>query len=350
MTAECTLEEAREALEVWVKTTRWKRRGIARALVVDAFEHSGAEHVIFQSFVEGRATFETHAPYRGGDVDGPERGRAPEAWDMTVATPAMWNDTRGSYEVPHTAVVRTCHGCSGSGEVRCMTCSGDGRVSCSSCGGFGSITTTTTSTTTDSNGNTSTSTSTSSSMCSSCAGSGKVTCSRCSGSGRVTCTTCFGACNLKHFRQLDVGFRTHTTEKILEKTDLPDHLVATVSGILELAEEDERIEPQAGGGGPFRGATRVSAEVNDAANELIAGHVFEGQRVHRQKLVVRGVPVHEARYRWGKKTRRFWVYGIERAIHAPDFPTSRARVSLAIAAVSLLAAIIALAVMYARSR
>jgi hypothetical protein len=349
-TTECTLDQARDALETWVRSTRWKRRGLSRALVIDAFEHSGAEHVIFQSFVEGRGTVETHEPYRGGDVDGPERGSAPDAWQISVATPAMWSDTRGSYEVPHTAVVRTCHGCGGRGEVRCGTCGGDGRVSCSSCGGSGSVTTTTTTTSTDANGNTSSSTYMTTSSCTWCSGSGTVQCSHCSGSGRVTCGTCSGACNLKHYRRLDVGFRTHTTEKILEKTDLPDHLVATVTGTLELAEEDERIEPKAGGGGPFRGATRVTEEVNAAANELIAAHVFEGQKLHRQKLVVRGVPVHEARYRWGKKTRRFWVYGLERAIHAPDFPISRHRVASLIGAIALVVAIVAVVVTYAQSR
>jgi hypothetical protein len=94
----------------------------------------------------------------------------------------------------------------------------------------------------------------------------------------------------------------------------------------------------------------VSEEVNAAANELIAGHVFEGQRLHRQKLVVRGIPVHEARYRWGNATRRFWIYGMERAVHAPDFPISRERVAYLVAAISLVVAITTLAIMYAQNR
>jgi hypothetical protein len=178
-----------------------------------------------------------------------------------------------------------------------------------------------------------------------------VTCSRCSGRGDVTCSTCTGHGRLRHFRRLDVAWRTHTTDRILEKTDLPDHLVRGVAGVLELAEEDARIEPKIGGGGPFRGETRVSEEVNAAANALVAEQVFgEGEKLHRQRLVVRGVPVHEASYRWGKATRRFWVYGLERAVHAPDFPLSTARLGIAIAiAVIVLGAIVGV-VVYAYGR
>jgi hypothetical protein len=41
------------------------------------------------------------------------------------------------------------------------------------------------------------------------------------------------------------------------------------------------------------------------------------------------VPVYEARYRWEKGTRRFWVFGRDERVHAPKYPLSLARVGLA---------------------
>jgi hypothetical protein len=343
-----TPDEARDALDAWVRTTRWRRRDVAKALAIESLEHSGAEHVIFQSFVERRTTVQAHDPHRGGDVDGPERGAAPEAWAMPLAAPATWTDARGSCEVPHTAVVRACHGCGGSGHVACSACGGTGTVTCGSCGGSGTITTTQTVTHTDANGMTTTTTEQHTQSCSCLIG--HVTCSSCSGGGRHTCSTCSGARALKHYVRLDVVWRTHTTDAILEKTDLPDHLVREADGVLEYGEEEDRIEPRVGGGGgPFRGGeTRVNEEVNAAANALIAGHAFgPEERVHRQRLVVRGIPVHEARYRWGRRTLRYWVYGLQRRVHAPDFPVSLSRVGLVILAVVAVVGLLAGGVAYA---
>jgi hypothetical protein len=334
---ELTLDAAREALEQHVRSTTWLRRDLAKTLPIDSFERSGSFHVVFRSFTETRGTAMTHVPHFGGSVDGPENGRPPAAWDMPVDIPGTFIDEDHREPVPHTDEVKTCHTCHGFGNVVCDDCGGDGRVRCSSCGGDGQVTKSRTQTRTNSQGQTETYSESYTETCWRCSGDGQVTCSRCSGSGRVICPTCDGATKLKHFLQLHVAWKTHVADQVLEKTDLPDDLIAGAEGVVIHAEEEDRLEPIGGGaaaagGGPYRGGGgRVNAEVNEAANRLIQSHRFPGgTKLHRQSLVVRAVPVYEAHYRWGKETRRFWVFGTDKQVHAPKFPLSLIRLGMAI--------------------
>jgi len=326
-----SLDDARIFLEQHVRTTTWGRRGLAAKLDVISFERSGAFDVVFQSFTETRGTEETHLPYGGGTVDGPENGRAPGPWEIPMKMPALFTtDERVAVRVPHTDVVRTCFRCHGDGRITCGTCSGDGRVRCSWCGGDGRTSHTRTITETDSQGNTTSRTESYTEMCGSCSGSGRVTCTNCGGDGRVTCDTCLGHRRLCHFRQLHVRWSTRTNSRQIEKTGLPDELVGLAGGDVILREQDARIEKGRGteGGGPYRGVSvRVNADVEAAANGLITSHTFpENEKLHQQRLVVRAVPVYEGRYRWGKQTRSFWVFGTDQRVHAPRYPISPWRV------------------------
>lgn len=334
---ELTLDAAREALELHVRTTRWLRRDLAKTLPIDSFERSGSFHVVLRSFTETRGTAWTHVPYRGGPVDGPENGKPPAPWDIPVRVPGMFINRDHHEAVPHTESVKTCHECGGVGNVVCNNCGGDGRVRCSGCGGDGRVEKTRTETRTNSQGESETYTEHYTESCWTCSGSGQVTCSTCTGSGRVTCPTCDGATRLKHYLRLHVGWKTHVRDHVIEKTDLPDEMIAGAVGVVIHAEEEERLEPIGGGaaasgGGPYRGGGgRVNAEVNETANRLLQAHRFPGgTKLHRQALVVRAVPVYEACYRWGKETRRFWVFGSDEQVYAPKYPLSIVRLGLAI--------------------
>src|SRR5687767_374621 len=87
--AELTVDEARERVEQHVRTTRWGWRGLAKRLEITAFERSGAFDVIFASFTEARVPQWTHRPYRGEDIDGPDRGQAPGPWDIEIQLPGL---------------------------------------------------------------------------------------------------------------------------------------------------------------------------------------------------------------------------------------------------------------------
>ncbi len=331
--AQLTLEGAREALELYVRATRWLRRDLAKKLDIKSFVGSGSFHVVFRSFTESRSQGPNQTPYFGGVVDGPENGATKAPWDMVVPLPGTFIDEDHIETVPHTDVVRTCHGCQGMGRVTCTNCGGDGKLRCSTCGGDGRENKTRTVTRTNAQGQTESTTEHYTETCSRCSGSGRVTCSTCGGDGQITCPTCNGARQLKHFLELRVSYRTSVYDNIIEKTDLPNDLIAGATGVVIHAEEEDRLEPATAAvqDGPYRGGGRVNAEVNEAINRLIVSHPTpRGQKLHRQSLMVRSVPVYEAHYTWGKETRRFWVYGTDLQILAPKYPISLVRVGFAV--------------------
>jgi len=320
-------------LELHVRKTTWGRRGLAARLPVFAFERTGAFDVVFASFTESRRVELTEEPYAGGGVDGPENGAAPAPWDIPAQMPPRFTrEHRVAIRVPHTEVVRTCHRCGGNGKLTCAECGGSGKVRCSSCGGDGRVSRSRTVTETNSQGQTTSRTEHYTESCWSCGTTGRVGCSRCGADGKITCGTCEGMGRLRHFALLHVRWSTRTSSEQIERTDLPDNLVALAGGDEIHREEEARIEPGRGGesgGGPYRGvAVRVNADVEAAANRLIDLHrIPEGDKLHGQRLVVRAVPVYEARYHWGHEVRRFWVYGKDRRVHAPQYPISRLRVA-----------------------
>ncbi len=330
-----TLEAAREALELHVRTKTWLRRDLAKTLPIESFERSGSFHVRFRSFTEERAHEPVFEPFRGGRVDGPENGRPPTPWEMQVKVPGLFINQEYYQSVPHTEHVRTCHGCNGDGDIVCPRCSGHRRVTCSRCNGSGKVTETRQVTRTNAQGQSEHFTETYTTSCGPCGGDGKVTCPECHGNGRITCPTCQGARQLKHGQRLHVTWKTHVSDKILEKTDLPDDLIGGAMGEIIHSEEDDRLEPIASAatsGGPYRGAGgRVNGEVNELCNQLLQAHRFSGDtKLWRQSIHVKAVPVYEARYSWGKETRRFWVFGNEEQVYAPHYPLSIQRVGLAI--------------------
>ena len=62
-------------------------------------------------------------------IDGPQNGPAPGPWDIAAQPNGMFSNHDKSFEVPHTASVKSCHNCMGVGMNRCWRCHGRGRVS-----------------------------------------------------------------------------------------------------------------------------------------------------------------------------------------------------------------------------
>ena len=68
-----------------------------------------------------------HPP--GQMIDGPQNGPAPGPWDIAVQPTQLFQNSQNHFEVPHTASVKVCHGCTGNGFNRCSKCLGRGKVS-----------------------------------------------------------------------------------------------------------------------------------------------------------------------------------------------------------------------------
>ena len=64
----------------------------------------------------------------GQPVDGPQNGPAPGPWDISAHPGEMFKDHMRTFEVPHTASVKVCHGCMGVGMNTCRRCLGCGQV------------------------------------------------------------------------------------------------------------------------------------------------------------------------------------------------------------------------------
>lgn len=112
----------------------------AETMVINSIDPSTAYHYELVTFSEARSTAWKYEPYHMQPIDGPENGYAPGPWDIVVEPSAMFRNESKAVEVPHTAVVKTCHNCYGRCYIRCWTCHGRGRVRCGTCSGSGRVT------------------------------------------------------------------------------------------------------------------------------------------------------------------------------------------------------------------
>ena len=64
----------------------------------------------------------------GQAIDGPLNGPAPPPWNILAQPGQMFHDHEKLFEVPHTASVKPCHNCAGSGFNQCWRCHGSTRV------------------------------------------------------------------------------------------------------------------------------------------------------------------------------------------------------------------------------
>ena len=81
-----------------------------------------------QTFTEKRETSWAFTPYGGGDIDGPGSGTAPLPWEVSAQPAHHFHDEVKVVQVPHTASVKECHRCKGTGSLQCSECHGKGWV------------------------------------------------------------------------------------------------------------------------------------------------------------------------------------------------------------------------------
>ncbi len=376
-----TLDQARSILDAWVRQSRWLHRDVAKRMEVTSFRHVGAHHIRFEQFYERREVNAATRPHAGGPVDGPESGAPPDPWAVPFPETPDFEAVTLAAPLPHTISVHRCDRCGGEGRhtcehcngerrVTCPSCGGRGRVSCGcmngrntcpSCGGSGNHSETRTITTTEPDGSTSVRTETATSSCGSCGASGQiicgrcggasdlpcsvcgacgqVTCSGCGGDGRVVCAPCGGHGRVERFQNLTVTRHYDSNVVTLDAAALPEALVLDACGVKVLEECDVTVSPDNGaarGESGYRDRpVRVSGDVDAASRALIEDHAIPyGARSIRERLRVTAVPIHEGAYRWGGRALRFYLYGLDARVYAPDFPRSSLRIGVAVATVA----------------
>jgi len=293
-------EQAREALMEYVSEHCCYGKGTVNDMVIRDIKPSSAYHYELVSFTESRKTKWKTEPYKSGNIDGPENGPAPPPWSIVVNHKGMFNEGKEKVEVPHTATVKSCHRCCGYGYTNCHHCNSTGRDRCTSCSGSGRKQEMV-------DGDMQTV------NCNWCNGAGYKSCMHCHGSGRVTCETCHGSGRLKCFIRLTVKWKNHKDNHVVERSDLPDELIVDAEGTEIFSQQLPRVWPI---------TTFHDQEINNASQNLIQKHSaeYKNELMHIQKHLLRAVPVSEVSYEWDEKNLKYWVYGHDHKVHAPDYP------------------------------
>ncbi|XP_068249691.1 protein SSUH2 homolog [Palaemon carinicauda] len=296
-----TDHQARAALLAHVADRCCWGSGAAKKMAIAKISYDSAFHYELQTFTEKRETSWAFTPYGGGDVDGPSNGPAPLPWDVEARPTHMFHDEVKVVQVPHTASVKECHRCKGTGSLQCSECHGKGWTRCLTCHGDGWYT--------DSSGY--------KDRCfycqSSTHGHGRQDCLKCNAKGRVACPPCDSYGQIRCFIRLTITWKVNTSEHIVRKGGLPEELVKEVSGQVAFEEEGPRIYPLT----QFPDNT-----INLASAQLVNNHKnkFVDERIYCQRHQVRIVPVAEVEYGFKGGPGKFWVYGYENKVHSPDYP------------------------------
>ncbi|XP_043230699.1 protein SSUH2 homolog [Amphibalanus amphitrite] len=298
---ELSEQQARAALLCHVTDHCCYGRGAARHMNIAKINYSSAHHYELQTFTEKRETSWTFVPYSGGEVDSPSCGEAPEPWSVPAEPAQLFHDEVKVMEVPHTASAKDCHRCKGQGSLSCAECHGKGWTRCLSCHGNGWSA--------DSSGYRE--------RCYYCQasayGDGKQDCLKCNAKGRVACPPCDSYGQVRCYIRLTISWKVTTSEHIVEHSSLPEELIREVSGQVAVEEEAAAVAPL---------THYPDAAINLASAQLILEHQQKlcEQRVLAQRHQVRVVPVAEVNYTHKSHSGRFWVYGYENKVHAPDYP------------------------------
>ncbi|KAK7503572.1 hypothetical protein BaRGS_00005111 [Batillaria attramentaria] len=294
-------EECRQALVAYVESNCCLGKEPINSLVINNIVASNAFKFTLESFVEKRKAGYEFKPYKGGEIDDPSHGRAPETWEMEVKPKELFKKAEVKKEVPHTSSVRTCHVCLGLGYVRCFRCHGWGRHVCRSCSGF----------VFEGEGM---EVEAAGATCQACSDSRYEQCGDCSALGRRVCPACDGYRAIRCFIQLKVKFKNHKEEYLREETDLPDHLVAEVGWITMFEQMHEQLAPIEGFPIP---------EIDSKSKQFLAKHrleLLDKKRLLQQRQKLSATPVTEVHVTWKDQPGRYWVYGKEQKVYCPDYP------------------------------
>ncbi|KAK2571297.1 Protein SSUH2-like protein [Acropora cervicornis] len=271
-----TEEQAREAMLQFVSEHCCYGKLPAQEMIIKDINPSNSYHYSLESFCESRATEWNFEPYRGQPIDSPVNGVAPQPWDINVQPPEMFADRKTTLEVPHTANIKNpCGRCNGSGYVQEM----DETVECSIC-----------------------------------FGTGDKRCDVCNGGGRVKCPTCRGNAQIKTFIELTVSWENHKSDEVVgQAIQLPDELVVDSEGTELFSQELPRVFPI---------TNFFEQQINISSKKLVEEHArkWPSKRILLQRQKLRAVPVSEVFYEWKETSSRYWVFGLDHQVYAPDYP------------------------------
>ena len=282
--------------------------------------------------MESRALRFVPPPWRDDDeVPVPPEATAPGAsvdpWALELPEVEAWTAWRAEFlldTAPIRSLCRACeHGrvpcseCRGGGERTCPACNGRVRIRCVRCAGAGEIA--------GAKGPV---------RCPGCLGRRDQPCSACA-YGRVACARCSGKKTLSCARCRGLGQLTErvavlqTYEGVAAASVVPGALPDAVARDLQTRDTDPLavVHIEAAEIDPYTLARELPhAELGASVAQLLAdeaARVREGQRVTRQRLVVRRYAAYEVRCRLDGEAYALWVHGARDLVHADTSPRAR---------------------------
>ncbi|XP_035709008.1 protein SSUH2 homolog isoform X1 [Folsomia candida] len=293
---------ARSALMGYVKNHCCWGGGAAKHMTITGIRHNSAYHYVLQTLTEKREARWSWSPHVAGDVDGPENGLAPAPWDIPAFPTKFFRTEIKAIEIPHTASIKPCHRCRGTGTLACPNCHGKGWTRCLSCQGegwgLGSE---------------------SRERCIVCGtsshGHGRIDCNRCDTKGRVACSVCDSYGQLKCFIQLSVSWKVNIGEHITGADEIETDLLRGAEGQIGIEDFGVHLTPLP--------ADVIADETLAMASiQLINEHIQNSSDslLLAQRHQVRVIPVTCIDYKWKSHTGSYYVYGLDNKVYAPDYP------------------------------
>lgn len=280
--------------------------------------------------MESRSLAFVAPPWRDDDaVPVPPEATAPgssvDPWALALPEVEAWTSWRAEFLLdtpPIRSLCRSCeHGrvpcveCKGSGDRACPTCNGRVRIRCGRCAGSGEVA--------GSRGL---------ERCPGCHGRrdepcpqcdyGRVACARCHGKKTVSCSRCKGLGQLVERVAVVQSYEGVAAASVV-RASLPAAIEVRSRDMDPLA----AVHIEAPEIDPYALAREVPhAALAEAAALLLAdeaARMREGQRVTRQRLVVRLYPAFEVRCEVDRETYTLWVHGPRDEVFSDASPRTR---------------------------
>ncbi|XP_031487069.1 uncharacterized protein LOC116255408 [Nymphaea colorata] len=266
-----------------------------------------------ETFIEEREAIRRTAPYAGSKIDGKENGPELGLWELDLRHlfPALFiPHVRSEAKIPHSEVMEKCSGCSGRGEIACPTCNvgqepgfykENQMISCSVCHGRGLIA--------HSDG--------SDTLCSNCAGKGKLRCAACGSHGLIKCQMCSGEGSLLTSSIALVTWRTLVTRKVSASrgaASVPDEVFHRAKGAQLCNTQAYHCTPA---------FFADSFLLNKFSSEVIADRspVPPTARVVGERHIISVVPVTRVVMSHRDRSFTFYIIGLSNEVYIKDYPS-----------------------------
>ncbi|XP_067907497.1 protein SSUH2 homolog isoform X2 [Heterodontus francisci] len=260
-----TEDAAREALIQFAAAHCCYSSSPARDMVFQDLTPFNMYRYRLETFTESRLTEWRHVPFTGQSVDSIACGSPPLPWDVVVEIPPMFQDSTKKVPVPHTAAVKRCHKCKGRGKYRCSQCGGKGKLKCLLCGSRGVV-------------------------------HRNKRCLQCGGRGMKRTNNVF-----EQVADQQIG--------------LPVTLFREVTGQNVFADESYQVYTIVG---------FPDSLIDQISQQGVQEHQEKFGRtacILQQRQTIELIPVTKVHFQWKGREHSYFVYGTEKNVYAPDYPS-----------------------------